>query len=131
MPPEPADRGHVYRHLGEQAWEDLGKVGNDGASGVGPLVVHRDQLYAATWNYDWTRVDEQALGPCHVYRFDGPGRWEDCGQPGDSKRLFSLASWRGELLVVGDDRTIHALSWRPALGAHRQLRDVRAPDRRP
>jgi hypothetical protein len=105
---EQSDRGHVYRHLGGSEWEDLGKVGSDGASGVGPLVVHRDQLYAATWNYDWTRVQEQAPGACHVYRFERPGRWEDCGQPGESKRLFALASWRGELLVVGDDRTIHA-----------------------
>jgi hypothetical protein len=106
--PDPQDRGHVYRHLGETDWEDLGRVGTEGASGVGPLVVHGDALYAATWNYDWTRVHEQVLEPCHVYRYEGPGRWEDCGQPGSSKRLFSLASWRNELLVVGDDRTVHA-----------------------
>jgi hypothetical protein len=105
--PSPGDRGHVYRHLGGTDWEDLGKVGHDGASGVGPLVVHKDELYAATWNYDWTRVHAQQLGPCHVYRYDRPGRWEDCGPPGDSRRLFSLASWRGELLAAGDDRTIH------------------------
>jgi hypothetical protein len=98
----------VYRHLGDREWEDLGKVGTDGASGVGPLVVHRGQLYAATWNYDWTRVRVQELGACHVYRYERPGRWEDCGQPGESNRLFGLASWRGELLVVGDDSTIHA-----------------------
>ena len=104
---EPAERGHVYRHLGDADWEDLGRVGTEEASGVGPLVVHRDHLYAATWNYDWTRVHEQALEACHVYRYDGPGRWEDVGQPGDSRRLFSLASSRGELLVAGDDRTIH------------------------
>ncbi len=104
----PSDRRHVFRHLGGTEWEDLGQVGSDGASGAGPLVVHRDQLYAATWNYDWTRVREHTLGPCHVYRFEGAGRWEDCGRPGDSRRLFALASWRGELLVVGDDRTIQA-----------------------
>ena len=106
--PAPSDRGHVYRHLGEREWEDLGKVGRDGSRGVGPMVVHRDQLYAATWNYDWTRVQDQVLGPCHVYRYVRQGRWEDCGTPGDSRRLFSLASWRGDLLVAGDDRTIHA-----------------------
>ena len=45
----------------------------DGASGVGPMVVHGEQLYAATWNYDWTRVHDQDLGPCHVYRYVRPG----------------------------------------------------------
>lgn len=106
--PEASDRAHVYRHLGDTEWEDLGKVGAEGASGVGPMVVHRDTLYAATWNYDWTRVHEQDLRACHVYRYDSPGRWEDCGQPGASKRLFGITSWRGELFVAGDDNTIHA-----------------------
>jgi hypothetical protein len=106
--PDPRDRGHVYRHLGGTDWEDLGKVASEDASGVGPMVVHRGALYAATWNYDWTRVHQQDRDPCHVYRYDGPGRWEDCGVPGRSKRLFGIASWRGELLVAGDDRTVQA-----------------------
>lgn len=105
---DPRDRGHVFRHLGEQDWEDLGKVANEDASGIGPMVVHRDALYVASWNYDWTRVHGQDLEPCHVYRFVSPGRWEDCGTPGRSKRLFSLASFRGDLLAAGDDATLHA-----------------------
>ena len=59
--PEAADRGHVYRHLGDTEWQDLGQVGREGAHGVGPLIVHRDALYAATWNYDWTRVHDEDL----------------------------------------------------------------------
>ncbi|MEO8272943.1 MAG: LamG-like jellyroll fold domain-containing protein [Chloroflexota bacterium] len=106
--PEPSDRAHVYRHLGEKEWENLGKVGVEGASGVGPMVVHRGGLYAATWNYDWTRVQDQDLRSCRVYHYESPGRWADCGQPGASKRLFGIASWRGDLFVAGDDRTIHA-----------------------
>jgi Concanavalin A-like lectin/glucanases superfamily len=106
--PDEGDRGHVYRHLGETEWEDLGQVGSEGAHGVGPLLVHCDRLYAATWNYDWTRVHDQDLEPCRVYRYERPGRWEDCGRPGSSKRLFSLASYRGDLLVFGDDATVHA-----------------------
>jgi hypothetical protein len=98
----------VHRYLGDASWEDLGLVPREGAAGVGPLIVHRGDLYAATWNYDWTRVHDQDLAPCRVYRFDRPGRWEDCGQPGASRRLFSLASFRGDLLVAGDDATLHA-----------------------
>ncbi len=106
--PEPADRGHVYRLAGDDAWEDLGHVAREGAHGIGPLVVHRDALYAASWNYDWTRVHDQDLAPCHVYRFEAPGRWEDCGAPGRAKRIFSLASFRGDLYAMGDDATVHA-----------------------
>jgi hypothetical protein len=106
--PAAADRGHVYRHLGDTAWDDLGKVGREGAHGVGPLIVHRGSLYAATWNYDWTRVHSEDLAACHVYRFEAPGRWEDCGRPGNARRLFSLASYRGDLLAMGDDSAVHA-----------------------
>jgi hypothetical protein len=106
--PAAADRGHVYRLAGEDAWEDLGQVAREGAHGVGPLVVHRDALYAASWNYDWTRVHAEALAPCHVYRYEAPGRWEDCGAPGHAKRIFSLASFRGDLYAMGDDATVHA-----------------------
>jgi len=106
--PAEADRGHVFRHHGDTAWEDLGQVGREGAHGVGPLIVHRGSLYAATWNYDWTRVHDETLEPCRVYRYESPGRWQDCGQPGESRRIFSLASYGGELLAMGDDSTVHA-----------------------
>jgi hypothetical protein len=106
--PHAPDRAHVYRHVGETGWDDLGQVGREGAHGVGPLIVHRDDLFAATWNYDWTRVHEQELAACRVYRYEAPRRWEDCGRPGDSRRIFSLASYRGDLLAMGDDSTVHA-----------------------
>lgn len=105
--PDESDRGHVFRHAGGMDWEDLGKVGLEKSRGVGPLIVHRESLYAATWNYDWTRLPREDLSACHVYRYVRRGQWEDCGQPGHSRRLFALASWRGDLLVVGDDATIH------------------------
>jgi hypothetical protein len=103
-----SDPGGVFRYLGDGEWEDLGRPTREGAAGVGPLLVHRGELYAATWNYDWTRVHAQDLSPCHVYRFASPGRWDDCGRPGDARRLFSLASYRGDLLAAGDDATLHA-----------------------
>ncbi|MEQ7009747.1 LamG-like jellyroll fold domain-containing protein [Actinopolymorpha sp. B17G11] len=105
--PAVADWAHVYRHHGGKEWEDLGQVGKGAAHGVGPLIVHCGSLYAATWNYDWTRVDTEDLTPCRVYRYEGPGRWEDCGQPGASRRLYSLASYRGDLYVAGDDCSVH------------------------
>jgi hypothetical protein len=100
------DYAHVFRHLGGTVWEDLGQVAKDGSRGIGPLVVHRGALYAAAWNHDWTRVGYLDLKPCHVYRFEGPGRWADCGQPGNSKRIFAMASFQGDLYAVGDDFTV-------------------------
>ena len=116
--PAEADRAHVYRYLGDKAWEDIGRVGHEGAHGVGPLIVHRGELFAATWNYDWTRVYDEVLESCHVYRYDGLGRWIDCGQPGASRRLFGMGSYRGELFVVGDDFSVQVYAggrrWREA-----------------
>ena len=54
----------------------------------------------ATWTYDWTRVTYHALAPCRVYRFDSPGQWVDCGQPGNSKRIFAMASYDGDLSAL-------------------------------
>ena len=105
---DPADRGHVYRYEGDQSWQDLGKVADNDAAGIGPLVVHQGSLYAAAWSYDWTRIGDGFPSPCHVYRFVEPGRWEDCGQPGTTPRIFGLASHAGTLWTTGDDFTVHA-----------------------
>jgi len=98
-----ADWCHVYRYAGGQDWEDCGRVGNLRTRGVGPLVVHDSQLYAATWSYDWVRVHKQELDCCRVYRYAGGQDWQDCGQPGECRRLFGIASFGGRLYVVGDD----------------------------
>ena len=106
------DWAHVFRYQGGTSWEDCGRVTDREAHGAGPMIVHDDNLYVATWNYDWTRV---AAPPgvktvydvdfCHVYRYAGDQQWIDCGQPGQSKRLFGIASYKGSLYVVGDDMT--------------------------
>ena len=105
------DWSHVFRYRGGQTWEDCGRVGNLKARGVGPMIVHRSQLYAASWNYDWTRVGIVQPGRppydadfCHVYRYAGGTRWEDVGRPGQCRRLFGLASYRGRLYVTAEDR---------------------------
>ncbi len=104
------DWSRVFRYGGGQLWEDCGRVGSRKARGVGPMIVHRDHLYAASWNYDWTRVgvvkrDEPPYEAdfCRVYRYAGGARWEDCGQPGRCRRLFGLASFRGRLYVTAED----------------------------
>lgn len=101
---------HVFRYRGGQDWEDCGRVGNLQTRGVGGMVVHKSRLYASTWNYDWTRVDRarKDIPPypadfCHVYRYAGGKEWEDIGQPGECRRLFGIASFRGQLYVAGED----------------------------
>jgi hypothetical protein len=96
---------HVFRYAGGKNWEDCGRVGDRRTHGVGPMIVHRGSLYAATWTYDWTRVGRQPPLDdfCCVYRYAGGTRWEDCGQPGQCRRLFGLASFRGRLYVTAED----------------------------
>ncbi len=108
------DWSHVFRYHGGRKWENCGRVGDLRTRGVGPMIVHRGHLYAATWNYDWTRVGiEQAGQPpyqadfCRVHRYGGGMRWEDCGQPGRCHRLFGLASFRGRLYVTAEDRRVY------------------------
>jgi hypothetical protein len=101
--PTEAEWAHAYRYLGGQSWADCGRVGCSRARGVGPLISHQGHLYAATWNYDWTRVRNDAVDPCRVYRYEGETEWLDCGQPGECRRLFGIASFQGSLFVVGDD----------------------------
>ncbi|MBM4093247.1 MAG: penicillin acylase family protein, partial [Planctomycetes bacterium] len=96
---------HVFRYAGGQQWEDCGRVGERRTHGVGPMVVHAGSLYVGTWTYDWTRVGiEEPLDDfCSVYRYAGGTTWEDCGQPGECRRLFGLASYRGGLYVSAED----------------------------
>lgn len=99
---------HVYRYAGGARWEDCGRVGNLRTRGAGPMVVHDGDLYAGTWSYDWTRVATDRLDYGHVYRYKGGQEWEDCGQPGPCRRLFSLASFKSRVYVLGDDYKCHA-----------------------
>jgi hypothetical protein len=96
---------HVFRYAGGQAWEDCGRLGSRRTRGAGPMIAHRGRLYAATWSYDWTRVGqtEPLEDFCRVYRHEGGRDWADCGQPGHCRRLFGLASFRGDLYVTAED----------------------------
>ncbi len=111
------DWSHVYRYRGGSRWEDCGRVGAGRTRGAGPLIVHDGSLFAATWSYDWTRVDKDALDAGRVYRYRGGREWEDCGQPGQCRRLFGIASFQGRLYVAADDRRCYVWDggreWQP------------------
>ncbi len=102
---EEKDWRHVYRYEGGQEWTDCGQVGDGRTQGVGPLIVHNGDLYAATWTVDWTRVRDGGFDPGRVYRYVGGTQWEDCGQPSDSRTLNCIASYRGQLYVGGGPET--------------------------
>lgn len=102
-----AEWAHVYRYAGGQEWEDCGQVGGLKTTGVGPMIVHDSNLFAATWSYDWGRVKERDLDLCRVYRYVGGQEWEDIGQPGECRRIYSLATYKGTLYAVGDDNSCH------------------------
>jgi hypothetical protein len=97
--PELKDWAHVYRYLGGQSWQDCGRLGSDRTRGVYAMVVHGGELYAATSASHGAQSPEMSFG--HVYRYRGPQRWEDIGQPGENYRLNSLASYDGKLYASG------------------------------
>ena len=99
------DWRHVYSYDGGQEWTDCGQVGDGNAQSVGALIVHNGDLYAATWTVDWTRVRNGGYDPGRVYRYVGGTKWEDCGQPSDSRTLNCVASYQGKLFVGGGPET--------------------------
>lgn len=97
--PGETQAGHLYRYEGEQRWKDCGSP--DRANGVTALAVHRGRLYAATGKY---RLRGSALPESsnpvhggHVYRFDEPGRFTDCGKLGESEAIGGFTTYRGQL----------------------------------
>jgi hypothetical protein len=98
---EPGEKqaGHVYRYEGDQRWRDCGSP--DRANGVTALAVHGDRLYAATGKY---RLRGSALPEStnpvhggHVYRFEEPGRFTDCGKLGDIEAIGGFTTFNGKL----------------------------------
>ena len=70
----PVEASRVYRYLGGDQWEDCGRAGFHRTQGVGPMVTHDGDLYAATWNIpqirspvDFSKRSEHVAG-----RFTGP-----------------------------------------------------------
>jgi len=91
--------GHLYRYEGQQRWTDCGSP--DRANGVTSLAVHDGKLYAATGKY---RLRGSALQESpnethggHVYRYEAPGRFTDCGKLGESEAIGGMTTYRGQL----------------------------------
>lgn len=99
------DWRHVYRYDGDQKWFDCGQLGNGKVEGVGPMIVHNGDLYAVTTTIDWTRVKTGDYEPGRVFRYLGGTQWEDVGEPGNTRTLNCVASYKGQLFVGGGEPT--------------------------
>jgi hypothetical protein len=93
------ESGHVYRYGGGQSWIDVGAP--DASNSVTALAVYHGSLYAATGKY---RVAGSALKESEnttlggrVFRYDGPGRWIDCGQLPGVEAIGGLIVFRDKL----------------------------------
>ncbi|MBI2826022.1 MAG: LamG domain-containing protein [Planctomycetia bacterium] len=98
---EPGARqsGHVYRYDSGGHWIDC--FSPDSANAVTALAVHRGHLYAATGCY---RLRGSALPDSpnqtpggHVYRYERPSHWVDCGKLGDAQAVNGLTTYLGYL----------------------------------
>jgi hypothetical protein len=94
--PDEDDWAHVYRYRDGKTWEDCGRVGSGRTRGVYAMIVHEDALYAATAGSHGGGKQNQG-DFAKVYRYRGGKEWEDLGQPGEFRRINSLASFRGKL----------------------------------
>ena len=68
--------GVVYRYEGGKRWTSMGKVAD--VRSVSGLAVYDGKLYAGTGSTGAWRDTPRHRG---MYRFDGPGKWTDCGCP--------------------------------------------------
>lgn len=96
------DTGHVYRYAGGTRWVDCGNP--DKSNAVTALAVHSDQLYAGTGRYRMRGsglVDSlnSTVGG-RVLRYEGDGKWVDCGHIGEADAIGGLGVFRGELFAT-------------------------------
>ncbi|MCZ2341290.1 MAG: LamG domain-containing protein [Bacteroidales bacterium] len=117
--------GGIFRYLGEQKWEEVGRLPH--VEAVGGMVAFQGRLYASSlyrpagfFRYEsdnkWTalpvpdgkRVEALAVFDHHlwassyddgrVYRYDGTV-WKDLGRLGDNTQTYSFVVYRGRLCV--------------------------------
>ena len=95
----PGEAGHVYRYDGGSRWVDCGSP--DRCNAVTSLAAFGGKLYAGTGRY---RLAGSALPEStnanlggKVVRYDGDGRWADCGRLPDVEAVGGMVVFRGEL----------------------------------
>jgi len=81
--------GKVFRYEEGAKWTECGQL--PGVEAVGGLVVFRGRLYASS-----------LYKPAGFFRYDGDGRWFDCGVP-DGKRVEALGVFDGFLYATSYD----------------------------
>jgi hypothetical protein len=96
------ERGHVWRYGGGTQWTDCGSP--DLANGIGSLAVYNGSLYAGSTRYNaGGSALEKSLNwnpGGRVFRYDGDGRWADCGRLGEAAEVFGMAVFRGKLYAT-------------------------------
>jgi hypothetical protein len=70
--------------------------------GIPVVIVHKGRLYAGSGVWNWDKAIKGISGPTHVYCYEGDKQWRDCGRFGSGFRVFSMASFKGDL-YTGDD----------------------------
>jgi hypothetical protein len=95
------ESGHVYRWEGDTRWADCGSP--DRCNSVAALAVYRGRLYAGVSKYRLAGSSLTESANRHsggkVYRYDGDGRWADCGKVGEAEAIGGLAVYRGRLFA--------------------------------
>lgn len=104
----PEQTCRVFRHRGNQSWEDCGRLCADpNVRSVMSMFVHNDRLYAGSGNWDWARAQGAIPGfvpsKVHVYEYQGGKEWRDLGQVGEGYRVMCMGSFNGDL-YAGMDR---------------------------
>lgn len=93
------EAGHVYRYGGGTRWLDCGSP--DRSNAVTSLAVHGGKLYAGTGRYrlagsSLSESPNANLGGS-VFRYDGDGKWVDCGRLPATETVGGLVVYRGDL----------------------------------
>ena len=94
--------GHVYRYDEGQQWTDMGSC--DKSNTVSALAVYQGKLYGATQKHDshgsLLPLSENDNPGGSVFRFEGAGKWVDCGKVCEADNLMPLCVYNGRLYTA-------------------------------